>query len=318
MKNETISLRSADRIEIVILADNFSDVLLPPGPHVVRPPLAKDGVIPTDTMLAEHGLSLLITTYTSGKSHRVLLDTGYSNIAVPHNLNFLDLTLKRLEAVVLSHGHMDHTGSLKEVLGLAGSGTKLIVHPDAFLSRTLTLPTGDVLSFPEFPSRGKLSDWGANIIENKMPLVIGDETILITGEVARTTSFEQGMSGTKIKYDIEYEPDTFTDDQSLVIDLAEKGLVIISGCAHAGIINTIEYAKELTGQEKIHAVIGGFHLSGPAMAPNVDPTIEILKKVGLDVICPMHCTGFDVISRLSREFPGRFIQSSVGSKILLS
>jgi 7,8-dihydropterin-6-yl-methyl-4-(beta-D-ribofuranosyl)aminobenzene 5'-phosphate synthase len=318
MENETISLRSVDRVEIVILADNFSDVLLPGGSCILRPPIAKNGVIPTDTLLAEHGLCLMITTHVNGESHTVLLDAGYSNVAVLHNLNFLDLTLDDLEAVVLSHGHMDHTGALKEVLELAGAGTKLIVHPDAFLSRSLNLPTGDVILFPEFPSRNKLSGWGADIMENSAPLLIGDDTILVTGEVARTTSFEKGMPGTKIKHDSGFEPDTFVDDQSLVINLADKGLVIISGCAHAGIINSIEYAKDLTGQKKIHAVIGGFHLSGAAMAPNVDPTIEKLKQVGMEVICPMHCTGFDVISQLSKELPDNFIQSSVGSKILLN
>jgi 7,8-dihydropterin-6-yl-methyl-4-(beta-D-ribofuranosyl)aminobenzene 5'-phosphate synthase len=317
MENETISLRRADRVEIVILADNFSDLLLPGGRHVIRPPLAKQGVIPTNTLLAEHGLCLMITVSVNKENHTILLDAGYSNIAVLHNLNFLDLTLENLEAVVLSHGHMDHTGSLKEILELAGRGTRLIVHPDAFSNRVLHLPTGDVLNFPEFPSRDQLSEWGADIVENKKPLLIGDDTILVTGEVARTTSFEKGMPGTKILHDNEFETDIFTDDQSLVIDLADKGLVIISGCAHAGIVNSIEYAKDLAGHKKVHAVVGGFHLSGPAMAPNVEPTIEKLKEIGIDVLCPMHCTGFDTISRLSKELPDRFVQSSVGSTILL-
>jgi len=317
MEIESMTLRRVDQVEIVILADNFSDLLLPECRCVVRPPLARHGVISTDTLLAEHGLCLMITVSVNKESHTILLDAGYSNVTVPHNLNYLDLTFENLEAVVLSHGHMDHTGSLKEVLELAGSGTRLIVHPDAFSSRSLHLPTGDVLKFPEFPTREQLSEWGGDIIENKKPLLIGDDTILVTGEVARTTSFEKGMPGTKIMHDNEFETDTFTDDQSLVMDLADKGLVIISGCAHAGIVNSIEYARDLAGQRKVHAVIGGFHLSGPAMAPNVEPTIEKLKQIGMDVICPMHCTGFDIISRLSKELPESFIQSSVGSKILL-
>lgn len=317
MENEPMTLRCVDRVEIVILADNFSDLLLPEGRCVVRPPLARHGVISTDTLLAEHGLCLMITVSVDKESHTILLDAGYSNVAVPHNLNFLDLTLEKLEAIVLSHGHMDHTGSLKELLKLAGRETRLIVHPDAFSNRVLHLPTGDVLKFPEFPTRDQLSDWGADIIENKKPLLLGKDTILVTGEVARTTLFEKGMPGTKILHDNEFETDTFTDDQSLVIHLADKGLVIISGCAHAGIVNSIEYAKDLAGQKKVHAVIGGFHLSGPAMAPNVDPTIEKLKEIGMDVLCPMHCTGFDIISRLSKELPDSFIQSSVGSTILL-
>ena len=150
MKHNRVNLREATSIEIVILADNFSDVLLPDNQFVARPPLAKDGVIPTDTLLAEHGLCLLITIKTGEKTHSFALDSGYSNVAVPHNLNYLNLTLEDIEAIVLSHSHMDHTGALKEMLKLAGTGKKLIVHPDVFLNRQLCLPTKEVLSFPQF------------------------------------------------------------------------------------------------------------------------------------------------------------------------
>ena len=124
MRKEILNLRQADGIEIITLVDNFSDVLLPDSEAVMRPPIAKGGVIPKNTLLAEHGLSLLVKVRVEEKTHSIVLDTGYTNEAVPYNLEYLGLTLEDVEAIVLSHGHMDHVGALKEVVGLSGSGTK--------------------------------------------------------------------------------------------------------------------------------------------------------------------------------------------------
>lgn len=315
---EKQNLQAVERVEIVILADNYSDILLPPGPCVARPPLAKDNVIATDTVLAEHGLCLLVRLEAQGKTHSVLLDTGYCEKTVPHNLKYLDLTLDGVAAVVLSHGHMDHTGGLEAVLEMTGKGTRLIVHPDAFSDRSIALPTGDTIGFPGFPSRQILEGWGADVEENKAPLLIADDTVLVTGEVARTTAFEKGMPNALIKKNGGFEPDTFTDDQSLVVHLAGKGLVVISGCAHSGIINSVEYAKAITGQDQIHGVIGGFHLTGPAMAPNIAPTVERLARIPMQAICPMHCTGFEAIESIREQMPESFVRSSVGSTLTFS
>jgi len=316
MEKETLNLRQADSVEIITLVDNYSDVLLQGSKTVIRPPLAREGVIPKNTLLAEHGLSLLVKVRANGKTHSIVLDTGYTNVAVPYNLDYLGLTLEEVEAVVLSHGHMDHVGALKEIIALTGAGTKLVLHPDVFHPRVIQFPL-EQLSFPAFPSRDELKDWGADVVENKKPLLLGQGSILVTGEVSRTTSFEKGMPGALIKYNDEFISDTFKDDQSLVIDLGNKGLVVISGCAHAGIINSVLYAGELTGNKKIHAVIGGFHLSGAIMEPSIEPTIEEMKKMAVQVISPMHCTGFKAITRFAEEMPDAFILNSVGSRITL-
>jgi len=316
-KNQkTFNLCKADSVEIITLVDNFSDVLLQSSKTVTRPPLARKGVIPKNALLAEHGLSLLVKVRVNGETHSLILDTGYTNIAVPHNLEYLGLTLEEVEAVVLSHGHMDHTGALREIINLAGAGTKLILHPDAFLPRVIQFPENR-LAFPAFPSRDDLKDWGADVMENKEPLLLCKDSILLTGEVARSTSFEKGLPGALIKVNGEFIPDTFKDDQSLIINLGDKGLVVISGCAHAGIINSVLYAGKLTGNKKIHAVIGGFHLSGAMMEPSIEPTIEEMKKMAVQVISPMHCTGFKAITRFAEEMPDAFILNSVGSRIIL-
>ena len=318
MKKAILNLRQVDGIEIITLVDNFSDVLLPDSEAVMRPPIAKGGVIPKNTLLAEHGLSLLVKVRVEEKTHSIVLDTGYTNVAVPYNLEYLGLTLEDVEAIVLSHGHMDHVGALKEVVGLCGSGTKLIMHPDACLPRARIIQfSSDQIIFPAFPSRGKLKEWGADVVENKKPLLLCQDSILITGEVPRTTSFEKGMPGALIKHNGKFVPDTFKDDQSLVVNLGDKGLVVISGCAHSGIVNSVLYARQLTGQEKVCAVVGGFHLTGAAMELCIDPTIEEMKKMALHLISPMHCTGFKAISRFSEQMPDAFVLNSVGSRIVL-
>jgi 7,8-dihydropterin-6-yl-methyl-4-(beta-D-ribofuranosyl)aminobenzene 5'-phosphate synthase len=297
--------------------DNYSDVLLPENETIIRPPLAKNGLIPKNTVLAEHGLSLLVKVRVKEETHSIILDTGYTNVAVPYNLEYLGLTLDDVEAVVLSHGHMDHTGALKEILNLTGKETSVILHPDAFLPRSIQFPSDQLLTFPEFPSRDELKDWGADVVENKAPLLLAHDTILVTGEIPRITAFEKGLPGAQIKQNGAFQSDAFKDDQSLVINLSNKGLVVISGCAHAGIINSISYARELTGQQDVCAVIGGFHLSGAVMEPSIEPTIEEMKKLSLQVISPMHCTGFKAISRFAQEIPDAFVLSSVGSRIVL-
>lgn len=317
MKKETVWLRPADSVEVITLVDNFSDVLLPGNETIIRPPLAKEGVIPKNTVLAEHGLSLLVKVRVEGETHAIVLDAGYTNVAVPYNLEYLGLTLEDVEAIVLSHGHMDHIGALKEILNLTGAETSVILHPDAFLPRAIQFPSDDRLTFPSFPSRDELKAWGADVMENKSPLLLGRDTILVTGEIPRITAFEKGLPGAQIKQKGAFHSDTFRDDQSLVINLHNKGLVVISGCAHSGIINAIAYARELTGQQDVCAVIGGFHLSGAVMEPSIEPTIEEMKKLSLQVISPMHCTGFKAISRFAEELPDAFVLSSVGSRIVL-
>ena len=274
MKTDPYHLKEADGVEVVILADNFSDVLLPGSRTVVRPPLARGGVILKSTLLAEHGLCLLVKVRTGDRISTVLLDAGYTDIAVPHNLDYLGISLENLDAVVLSHGHMDHVGALKEIFNRTGRQTRLIVHPDAFLSRALQFPAMDRISFPPFPPRETLAGWGAKVVENTTPLLLGEGSMLITGEVQRVTGFEKGMPGAGIFRDGEFVPDMFRDDQSIVVNLKDKGLVVISGCAHAGIINSVLYARQLTHQAHVCAVIGGFHLSGAIMEPAIEPTVE--------------------------------------------
>ena len=183
--------------------DNFSDVLLPGSETITRPSIVKGEYIQNTTLLAEHGLCILIKVYTDKRIHSILLDAGYTNVAVPHNLKYLGISIEGLDSLVLSHGHMDHTGALKEILALSGLGTKLVVHPDAFAPRSLKHPSGSLFSFPPFPSKNILEQWGAEVVENKGPLLVADDSVLVTGEIPRVTAFEKGMPGALIRHNVE-------------------------------------------------------------------------------------------------------------------
>ena len=309
-------LKEVDSIEVTTLIDNYVDVLLRNSPGVTRPPLAIGG--PADTMLAEHGLSLLIKVKRGTKSHCILFDCGYTKIGVPHNIQILEIDPKQIETIVISHGHMDHTGALYPIVESLGKSIPLMVHPDAFLSpRFLELDDGSKLEFPQAIKKEEVKNKNLEIVENSSPSLLADSMIAVTGEVERVTDFERGLPNASFERDGKIEPDMILDDQALVIKLKEKGLVIISGCGHAGIINTIFYAKKIAGCDKIHAVLGGFHLSGPIFEPIIEKTITEFKRIKPEVIIPMHCTGWGAIKRFSEEFPSSFILNSVGTKVAL-
>jgi 7,8-dihydropterin-6-yl-methyl-4-(beta-D-ribofuranosyl)aminobenzene 5'-phosphate synthase len=217
-----------------------------------------------------------------------------------------------IEAVVLSHGHYDHTGGLGVVVCGAGRQVPLIAHPDAFLPRRRNVPASGITDQP-CPDAVALKKAGADIKLRSEPSTLAAGHVLVTGEIERTIPFEKGLAGAEIKKDGRWIPDLFLDDQALVISVKEKGLVVLSGCAHAGIVNTVEYARRITGTDRVHAVLGGFHLNGKAFEKVIPPTIEALRRIDPDYIVPMHCTGWDAINRFRGAMPGKCILNTVGT-----
>jgi 7,8-dihydropterin-6-yl-methyl-4-(beta-D-ribofuranosyl)aminobenzene 5'-phosphate synthase len=314
-----VTIQAVDRVEITVLMDNYVDVLLGNTDVVTRPVFRKGDEISRTTVVAEHGLSMLVRVSRGDESHSILFDTGYTEIGVPHNLRELEIDLKSIEAIVLSHGHMDHTGALYPVLKALSRPMPLVVHPWAFHSpRLLKWPDGRVDRFPDTLIKEDLKKQGCEILESQDPVSLAGGMILVTGEIERKTPFEKGFPLAKIIRDGELVPDPIRDDQALVVHLKGRGLVVISGCAHSGIVNTVLYSRKITGIEPVYAILGGFHLSGPLFEPIIGDTIAALTEIGPKVLVPMHCTGWKAINHFSESFPDAFVLNSVGSKFVLS
>jgi len=319
MNSTTLLLKEVDCVEVLTLMDNYSDVLLENTEIATRLPEPKGEDIPTDTLLAEHGLSLLVTVHKGEEKHTLLFDTGYTQVGVLHNMEKLEINPEEVETIVLSHAHMDHTGCLYPLLEQMTRPMTVAVHPDAFsFPRFKETRDGKRLKFPRTLIKDELINKKVNILETKAPTPILSDMAMITGGVERQTAFEKGLPNALIERDGKMEEDPITDDQSLAIHLKEKGLVVVSGCSHAGIINTVLQAKEITGVQKVHGILGGFHLIGPSAETLLESTIEELIKMEPEVLVPMHCTGWKGIHRISEEFADAFTLNSVGTKITLN
>lgn len=292
-----MQLHSVDRASITILADNHTDPLFPGGGSVTRPFLLRGSGRPPLSLLAEHGFSALVRLWREDREHVILLDAGLSGSVVVHNAAELDLDLAAVEAVVISHGHMDHTAGLGPVSARFARPVPAFVHPDAFLQRFVYAP--ELTPLPQLDP-GLAADGMLDFIRITVPTLLADGCALVTGEIPRRTDFEHGMPVQYAIRDGELTPDPLVmDDQSLVFVVRDRGPVIVSACAHAGIINTIRAALTLTGAERPLAVIGGFHLCLPTSEETIQRTIEELRALNPELVVPCHCTGMAGIQRLA-------------------
>ncbi len=158
-----------------------------------------------------------------------------------------------------------------------------------------------------------LEEAGAVLQETKGASTTASDLVLVTGEVERVTGFEKGFPWAEAKINDHWVVDPFHDDQGVAVKVKDRGLVVIGGCSHAGIINTVKQAQETTRTDTVYAVLGGFHLTGPLFDPIIGPTIEEMKKIGPKYVVPMHCTGWKAINQFAREMPEQFLLNSVGT-----
>ena len=257
---------------------------------------------------AEHGQSLLLET----PAGRILFDTGQSDLII-HNLSLLGFRPADLDAVVISHGHYDHAGGLSALLTHARKRLPVYIHPAAFTPRFAENGSRRFIGIPF--SQELLVQLGADFQSVEAPLALA-ENIWLSGPVPRETDFEKTpesfvMSGA----DGSDCHDCVIDDMSLFIETNRK-LTVISGCAHAGIINTIKYGFKITSTDTLHAVIGGTHL-GSASEQQQTATLEALFSLDPDIIAASHCTGFAMLHRLAEIFDKRFVPAFVGAQFEL-
>jgi 7,8-dihydropterin-6-yl-methyl-4-(beta-D-ribofuranosyl)aminobenzene 5'-phosphate synthase len=313
----TMSLREVDKVEILTVLDNAIDLLMAGTEQVKRFPLPPDALT-RESLVAEHGFAALVTATSGNTSESLLFDAGLSKNGLIHNMDVLEIRPKELHAIVLSHGHADHTQGLMGMLERVGSRKMpLLLHPDAFLERKLRFPDGHEINLPP-PDRRLLSQDGIELIEERGPSYLLSGLVLVTGQIHRATPFEQGFPIHYARIADQWQQDpSIHDDQAVVLHVKNKGLVILTGCGHAGAINTIRYAQELTGVQKVYAVIGGLHLTGALFERIIPPTIAALKELNPALIVPAHCTGWKATHAIARELPEVFVPNSVGTRFML-
>lgn len=325
---DPVALEPVDEVEILTLVDNVYDALLGSddrtrragfGAGMVTAPQFEEGRTPTG-MIAEHGFSALVTVRRAGRATRLLFDTGLSPDAMVTNAARLGVDLGDVQAVVLSHGHFDHAGGLAGLAGRRGARSlPMVLHPLVWTKRRFAVPGQDVEDLPTL-SRRALDGEGFEVIERRVPSLLLDGGVLITGEVDRTTEFEHGMppphqawTGSEWVHD-----PLVTDDQALVVNVRGRGLVVLTGCGHAGAVNIVRHARRLTGVDRLHALVGGLHLGGPAFEPVIPPTVAALTELAPSLVVPGHCTGWRAQHALAAALPDAWVQGSSGTTYRLA
>lgn len=310
-----IDLQPVDAAEVTILVDNFVDLLLAGSERVRRAPMLPD-LFEREALIAEHGYALLLTVERDGRRESLLYDAGLSRQTILRNLDVLEQSVAELRAVVLSHGHDDHHGGLEGLVQRVGrAGLPLVLHPDAWRIRRAVMPTGAEIRLPP-PSRNDLEREGVAVIEERGPSLLIDGAVLVTGQVERLSGFEPGLPPQQMLGDGGWEPDPWVwDDQAIVSHVKERGLVVLSGCSHAGIVNVLWQARRLTGVDQLHAIVGGMHLGGGPFEPIIPQTVQALVALAPDVIVPGHCTGWKATHELARRLPDAYVQTSVGTRL---
>lgn len=285
-------MSQVDEMRLTVLVDDFR--------NPIRPELT-----------AKHGLSLFIELKAGGRATNLLMDTGQSADIVLQNSKKLNIDLKKVNSIVLSHGHYDHTGGLLGILKHIDKKVPVIFHPESLKSKFVSKKRR--LKKAGIPF--KVSELGGSsgaLNPNRGPTSIMPG-VWVSGEIKRVSPFEK-VKGFKTLEEGKLIEDHMPDDQALFVMVKNKGLVVITGCAHAGLINTIKQAQRMMGLKSVYAVAGGFHLVG-AGASRVKETIDELRKAGVKALLPCHCTGKKAIARFIEIFGKRCRQLRTGDVV---
>ena len=261
-------------------------------------------------LIGEWGLSVLVEV----DGLTILLDTGQSASTVT-NGDILGIEWPTIDKIVLSHGHYDHSGGLRQVLGRLKRELDIIAHPAVWAAKYAHSPSDNYTAYIGIPFRQEeLESLGAVFRLTKQPTWLSDN-VVTSGEIPMTTEYETIDAGLYVKENGQLCPDPLEDDQALFIK-TNRGLVVILGCAHRGTINTLRHAQEVTGVESIHAVIGGTHLFR-ASELQLEATIAELRAFGIQRLGVSHCTGMAAAARLSVEFGQDFFFNSSGMRVVV-
>jgi 7,8-dihydropterin-6-yl-methyl-4-(beta-D-ribofuranosyl)aminobenzene 5'-phosphate synthase len=306
---ESVKIPEADRITVTIITDNYFETTRPSYKIANR---YNGGYI-----YAEHGLCCHIEPVVDGRSHSFIFDFGPSFAGLSSNMDALKIQLDKVEAFALSHGHQDHCGGLLELLKSRreemSKGIPFYVGEEAFAERGVGKGPDDVRVAHRPPKKEDLESLGiVKMVEIKDPTPVVSGAYL-TGRIEKVTDYEKVDPQRWVKRGDKFATENFIGEQSVVLNLKGKGLVVITGCAHVGVVNTVKCAQKITGIKKVHAILGGFHLTG-AKEERIRRTVADIKAMAPDYIMPMHCTGYEALTVFAKEKPDQFILNTTGTR----
>jgi len=308
---ELVDMVQVDELRITVVVDNHYFTVQNDSPIVERVSSARG--VPIHT---EHGLSYVVETTMDGEKNTFLFDFGLNFETIIKNLAILNVSLATVNAFGLSHGHLDHWGGLLQTLKAyrraSSKETTLYVGEEAFAPRFSGYPWGSPHYLGQLDVKQISSIQNLTIKEIKLPTEVMPGGYF-TGYIDRVTEYEKARTTLLIARNERLEMDDFRGEQAMIVGLRNKGLIILSGCAHAGIVNTVRHAQKITGISDVHAVMGGFHLFDSG-TENIKRTVQDIKSVKPQYIIPMHCTGYDAMTLFYKEMPEQLVLSTAGSR----
>ena len=316
---QTFAAGSCEGARITVLDENFIDILLPSTPALRRYNMDQHFDPKCGELQAENGFCLLIETVVQSTLSTVLFDTGLTADVVLHNAGVLGVDLRRVDAVVLSHGHPDHFGGMIGVLKAIGHPVPMIVHPDVFSPRMIVKKYKTLPMINIGLTRDAIRAAGGHLMETRdsVPLAPG---VFSSGQLKTTTDFEQESPAGRmcVHEDGSLEVDEILDHQVVGINVDGLGLVAIDPCGHAGVISAVERLRTLSGGSDVHGVLGGFHTGHPGVTDaRIEKTAEALAGFPPSFVAPMHCSGFRMKRAVSEKIPNAFEQLTAGSVLTL-
>jgi 7,8-dihydropterin-6-yl-methyl-4-(beta-D-ribofuranosyl)aminobenzene 5'-phosphate synthase len=317
-------LAPADRAEILILVDNVTDNLssVPAYVETEMPRLWKRGLKLLSgrcMCCAAHGLACAVTVWRGDTAHTLLFDTGPDDSVLGRNVERLGFDMGGIESIVLSHGHWDHSGAMLlalEMIQLSNGGRPVptYMHPGMYRSRAMKAADGSMRPFADVPSQAQLEQAGALVVNAIEPQLILDDLYYVSGEIPRVTAFETGMQGQHRRtLDGQgWEPDPLViDERFIAVSVKGKGVIVLTACSHAGVVNVMTHARECFAGETLYGVLGGFHLSG-GNERIIPETVAELRAFELKMIAAAHCTGWRAVNALANAFGDAVAPAAVG------
>jgi 7,8-dihydropterin-6-yl-methyl-4-(beta-D-ribofuranosyl)aminobenzene 5'-phosphate synthase len=331
-----IEVPVVDGLAVQVLLDSSHDIFLGPQEvNGVQADRARRGPDFRKILHNQWGLSLLLQSQRGDEARTLLLDFGYTAEALTNNMELLGVDPSQIDALILSHGHYDHFGGL---IGFLQKSREV-------MSADLTLYAGGEDNFchryGRTPTEGQFTDFGVldrrELATLRVSTALADRPTIVSGHAFTTgpisrTSFEKVLPNTMVEYAIrdglgcdashftpeelqgKIVPDEHPHEHATCFNVKDRGLVVITSCGHAGIINTVRQAQEVSGVNKLHALVGGFHL-GPAPVPYIAQAVAELKALEPDVIVPMHCSGLNFAQAVREQMPDRLLVSSTGTRL---